>query len=66
MRSLSTQYVRSSKVRKAVNRMGRRVSKSFIHALDVFVERKIEAACRAHNGGKKTLDSEIAVYVGIR
>lgn len=66
MRSLSTQFVRSSKIRQAANRQGRRVSKSFIHALDAFVQRKIEAACRAHNGGKKTLDFEIAAYVGIR
>lgn len=43
----------------------KRVSKEFIKILDGFVTRKIESACKIHNGGKVTLDAEIAGFIGL-
>jgi antitoxin component YwqK of YwqJK toxin-antitoxin module len=44
---------------------GKRVGRSFLYAVEVFLHRKIKQACEVHNGGAKTLDATIAGYVGI-
>lgn len=44
---------------------GRRVGAPFLDVLEAHVCRKLEAACRVHNGGKITLDATIAGHVGI-
>lgn len=44
----------------------RRVGKDFLSLLEAFVEGRIVAACRQHNGGKRTLDIHVATYVGIK
>lgn len=43
----------------------RRVSPTFLHAIDRWLVVKLKQACRAHNGGKITLDADVAGYVGI-
>jgi hypothetical protein len=43
----------------------KRVSKQFIEILDGFVTRKIEAACKVHNGSKKTIDEQVAGFIGL-
>jgi hypothetical protein len=56
-------YLKSGKIRQLVKSKGRRLGKDFLHALDVHVAEKIEAACRQHNGGRITLDRDVAALV---
>lgn len=58
-------YIKESKVRKRVNSLGKRAGRDFLLQLDIMIEQKVKQACEVHNGGKKTLDESIAVYVGI-
>jgi hypothetical protein len=60
---MDIQFLKVSGVRKRIKHNGKRVSEEFILALDAFIRRKIDAACRVHNGGKKTLDASIAGHV---
>lgn len=58
-------YVVVSNVKKLAKENGRRVGKDFIGMLDRKIEQVIRKACDQHNGGKVTLDSSLAEYVGI-
>lgn len=60
-------YIVVSKIRKRVKEIsGKRVGRDFLEALNEFVEKKVDDAARAYNGGKKTLDNATAWYSGIR
>jgi len=59
-------YINVSSVKDLCHKHGRRAGKDFLRALDSFVRSKIETACGIHNGGKKTLDLDVAEYSGIR
>jgi hypothetical protein len=59
------EYIVRSHVVKVCKANGRRVGADFLLALDEFVRRKVGAACRVHNGSKKTLDSAVAGMVGL-
>ena len=56
-------YIKPSAIRKLVKSHGKRTATEFLLALDRFVEAKVEASCKEHNGGKKTLDSALAHYM---
>lgn len=56
------QYIKASTLKKFAKQHGKRVGSDFLLALDGYIERKVEAACMEHNGGRKTLDSAIAGY----
>ncbi len=56
-------YIKPGSVRKLVKECGKRVGRSFIAELDARVAEKIEAACRVHNGGRKTLDRDVVLMV---
>ncbi|MBE0571968.1 MAG: hypothetical protein IH618_10530 [Ignavibacteriaceae bacterium] len=58
-------YLNQSQVRKLANKHNRRVGKDFLVMLDAMIERKVIQACKTHNGGKKTLDQDIAIYIGV-
>lgn len=58
-------YLNVKAVRMLANQEGKRVGKDFLLSLDMHIEQKIIKACSVHNGGKVTLDSAVAVYVGI-
>lgn len=62
---MKAQYVILSHAKALAHREGRRLGADFVNALDAFIERKILSACAAHNGGKKTLDLGLAVFVGL-
>ena len=53
------QYLNASNIRKLAKTKGKRVSKGYLLALDVWIETKIESSCRLHNGGKATLVAEL-------
>ncbi len=63
---MKTRFIRPSVVRKFLKEKERRVSPSFLYALDAFVQKKLDEAAKVHNGGKKTLDAEVAGFVGIK
>lgn len=58
-------YVIESHARALANQLGKRAGKDFLFALDVHIERMIKKACETHNGGKKTLDKDVATYIGL-
>jgi len=58
-------YLNVAAVRTLVNREGKRVGKDFLLSLDIHIEQKLLAACKVHNGSKKTLDSSVAYFVGL-
>jgi hypothetical protein len=60
---MSLHYLQVSKVRARVNENGKRVSEEFLLALDDMVRSRIDAACRVHNGGRKTLDAPVLGFV---
>jgi len=53
------------RVKTFLHSRGKRVSPEFLRQVNFFLEHKLEVACLVHNGGKKTLDREIAAYVGM-
>lgn len=59
-------YVNVSAIKKLAKENGKRTGSSFIEALDRFIEEHVIRAARTHDGGKKTLDTAIASYVGIK
>jgi ribosomal protein S17E len=52
-------------VKEIAKQYNKRVSKEFLNILDGFVTRKIEIACKTHNGTKKTLDEQVAGFIGL-
>ena len=58
--------IRRSVVRRYIKARGRRTSNAFLVVLNDHVAGIIERACKAHNGGKITLDAAVAAYVGCR
>lgn len=59
-------YINQSSIKALVNKCGKRTGKDFLYSLDLFIEQKVKKACEVHNGSKKTLDSSVAGYVGIK
>lgn len=58
--------IKASIVKKMVKASGKRTSGQFLEALNAHVNKKVEAAIQCHNGGKKTLDHEVAVWCGLK
>lgn len=56
-------FIKPTRVRARVKELNRRVSRGFLAALDCYVAEKIEAACKVHNGGRITLNREVAAMV---
>lgn len=56
-------YLVVSKVKSRAKDAGKRVGKDFLMRLDAFIDRKLEAALKEHNGGKVTIDGALADYV---
>jgi len=63
---MKTRFIKPAGVRKYLKEKEKRVSPAFLYALEAFIQRKIDQAAAEHNGGKKTLDAEVAGYVGIK
>jgi hypothetical protein len=60
---MKAQYIRIAAVKARAKEHGKRCSAEYLLALDDLVRSKIEAACRVHNGGRKTLDATVAGHV---
>ena len=57
--------VNQKAIKDFCKKRGRRVSPSFLHAINKFMTVKLKQSCRTHNGGKITLDDSVAGYVGM-
>ena len=58
-----THYIKSAAVRKLIKSHGKRTSIEFLASLDRWVEAKLLQATSEHNGGRKTLDADLASYL---
>lgn len=63
---MKTQFLKVSHIKKYVHERDRRTSPSFLLALDAYVQTILDRAVKAHNGGKKTIDAEVAGFVGVK
>lgn len=61
------QYINVKGIKDYVKQeYGKRVGKDFLLAVDSMVKKKIDRACKVHNGGKKTLNGVVAIFTGIK
>ena len=60
------QLIKASLIKKIAKASGKRVGKDFLALLNDHVARKVTAAVATHNGGRKTLDVEVGVLVGLK
>jgi len=51
-----------SEVRKIIRAHGKRVKPSALEALNRYTTERLEAACRQHNGGAKTIDEFVIAH----
>ena len=62
---MALRYVKEKSVRDYIKSKGRRCGLYFLVALDKHTEGNVEKACSVKNGSKKTLDADVANFVGI-
>lgn len=53
-------------IKKLAHQNGKRVSAGFLAAVELAIHTRILAACKMHNGGRKTIDREVALYSGFK
>jgi hypothetical protein len=59
-------YIKASAVKALVKATtGKRVSTNFLYILDGYVGRKVEEASKVNNGGLKTVNYEVAGWMGM-
>ena len=63
---MSIKYLNQAAIKAFFKGRGRRVSKTFLHTVDCFLQEKFNLAAEVKNGGKKTVDEEVGIYVGFR
>mgnify|MGYP006278609981 CR=1 FL=1 len=59
-------YLNTKAIKGIGKKHGRRVGADFISAVNEFVHERVTKACETRNGGKITLDSDVAIYVGFK
>ena len=55
-------YVKASSIKSLAKSRGKRIGKDALAMLDVWVERKVNAALEKHNGGKP-IDADVMILV---
>ena len=58
--------LKPSTIKEIIKQSGKRSSKEFLQALNMHVHKKLQSAIACHNGGKKTLDQEVAAWCGLK
>jgi len=56
-------YIKARNIKGKASGHNKRVSKDFLEAFDRYVHDKLLDCLEEHNGGKKTLDASLAVYM---
>lgn len=64
--AIKYEYIKPSAVKKYIRENKKRVSPTFLVAVDRTVGKFLKEAVQVHNGGKKTLDVDIAAFVGMK
>jgi hypothetical protein len=59
---MNLQLIKKAGIKQIAKATGKRVGKDYLVLLEEHIRRKVEAACRVHNGGKKTIDASIAAH----
>lgn len=62
---MGLKYVKLSSCKKLAKSGNRIMSKQFAEHIDRMVERKIKEAVAYHNGGRKTMKTDLAFWCGI-
>ena len=60
----SNPLINQAAVRRLAKELGRRVGADFLEHVERTTRRRLEAACKIHNGGAKTLTANLAVHAG--
>jgi len=63
---MRTKFIRTLRVKEYLHDRGRRLSPAFITVLDAFIQRLLDRAVNTHNGGKVTIDADVAGFIGIK
>ena len=59
-------FIKVKSVKELAKESGKRVGRGFIARLDAHIETLISKAVKQHNGGKVTLDADVATFVGAK
>lgn len=59
-------YIQRTAIRKLVGENGKRCSEEALMHLDEWIGRRVIQACKAHNGGRKTIDACVLGQVGVK
>jgi len=59
-------YINISKVKQFCKTKNRRVGADFTFALNAFIQDRLNKACEIKNGGKITLDGDVARFIGFK
>ena len=57
-------FINESAIRDYAKTRGRRVGRDFLDMVNDHLARKLDIACGVKNGGKKTMDEDVAIYSG--
>jgi len=57
-------FINESAIREFAKTRGRRVGRDFLDMVNGHLARKLDIACDIKNGGKKTMDEDVAIYAG--
>lgn len=60
------ELIKPAGIRRLAKKLGRRISPQFLLQVEISVRSRVEACARAHNGGKKTMDWEVASIHGFK
>lgn len=61
-------YINTTHIKKLVKEISpsKRIGKDFLFLLDIHIESLIKKAVTVHNGSKKTIDRDVAAYLGLK
>lgn len=58
-------YLKVQPIRALARAHGRRLGRSFLHALDAALDRKLRQAVKVRDGGRITLNADVVAYLKI-
>lgn len=58
-------FLKVGALKRFVHARGKLLGRDFLPLMEGHIRRRLDAACRVHNGGRKTLDASVAGHVGL-
>lgn len=65
-RKMPYRFINEYQIEEFCKKHGRRAGKDFKSHINGFIMERLKKAIEIKNGGKKTLDAEVAQYVGFK